>query len=254
MSVQETNEIVISVKGLVKRYPGAKDLALKGVDLDINRGKFFGLLGPNGGGKTTLISILCGLISASGGEAFVLGHKVRRAMRKVRPFIGLVPQEIALYPILTLQQNLDFFGKLYGLSGSLLQERITKYVEIVQLTHFFHRPVQSFSGGMKRRANLAAGLLHEPDIIFLDEPTANVDPQSRRVIFEALKELNQKNKTLIYTTHHLEAAQQLCNEIAVIDRGVIISRGTPMGLIESYPDCHNLDDVFFHLTGKHLRD
>ena len=254
MDVQATNGPIISIKGLVKQYPKAQSAALKKINLEIAEGDFFGLIGPNGSGKTTLISILCGLLAPSDGEATIAGHNVKNQFQNVGRLIGLVPQDIALYPSLSVRQNLNFFGRLYGLRGNLLKERIAKYLKVARLEEFADRPVQDFSGGMKRRANLVTGLIHEPQIIFLDEPTVGVDPQSRNVIYEALEALNKEGKTLIYTTHYLQEAESFCKDVAVIDDGQIIAQGGPQSLIEQSPGCKDLIDVFLHLTGKNLRD
>jgi ABC-2 type transport system ATP-binding protein len=248
------NDIVVKTERLLKRYPQAERYALNGINLTIRRGEFFGLLGPNGSGKTTLISILCGLLTATAGQAMVCNQDVNKEWRKIAPIIGLVPQEIALYPTLSLQQNLHLFGNLYGLSGRYLKERIAYCLEVSQLARFKHKPIMSYSGGMKRRANLVAGLIHEPQVLFLDEPTANVDPQSRNVIYEDLNNLIKSGITVIYTTHYLEEAEALCSRLAIIDEGKIIACGVPAELIQNEPNCQDLDDLFLHLTGKSLRD
>ena len=245
---------IVSIQGLFKTYKHSHEQALKGVDLDIHEGQFFGLLGPNGSGKTTIISILCGLLSASAGDATICGHKLSSEMSKIKPYIGLVPQEIALYPTLTLRQNMDFFAKLYGLPRLLRKRRIEKYLDIVQLADYADMQIRSYSGGMKRRANLATGLVHEPKILFLDEPTVNVDPQSRHVIYDSLDKLIQEKTTIVYTTHHLDEAENLCSDVAIIDYGKIIATGTPQQLVDSTANSKNLGEVFLHLTGHELRD
>ena len=199
---------ILSIQGIKKQYPKTPEPALRGIDLDIGKGEFFGLLGPNGCGKSTLISIITGLLKPSSGNVMMNGKNVARARQSTKRFIGLVPQDLALYPSLTLLENLRFFGRLYGLHGSKLKERVNACVEVAQLKDFTGRPIKHFSGGMKRRANLAISLLHEPQILFLDEPTVNVDPQSRQVIFDLIKTLNEQGVTIIYTTHYLETAQQ----------------------------------------------
>lgn len=248
------NKPIIKVKNLVKQYQKAKKTALKEINLEVVQGEFFGLLGPNGSGKTTLISILCGLLSATRGEATICDYSTRHNLKEIKPLIGLVPQDIALYPNLSLQHNLEFFASLYGLAGKLKRDRITKYLEMACLTQFADNPIKTFSGGMKRRANLAAGLLHEPTLLFLDEPTVNVDPQSRNVIFESLRALIEMGTTIVYTTHYLEEAEQLCSRIAIIDTGEFITEGSPDELVASVPGCHDLGEVFLRLTGKQLRD
>lgn len=250
---ENKQDSMISIENVKKRYPKAEGFALNGMNLQIKAGEFFGLLGPNGCGKTTLISILCGLLRATEGNIQINGHTVPRYLKKVKPLMGLVPQDIALYPTLTIRENLKFFGHLYGIKGKLLKQRIDKYLEVGRLTQCADNLVSTYSGGMKRRANLAAGLLHEPKIMFLDEPTVNVDPQSRNVIFEILQELNQAGTTIIYTTHYLEEAQHLCSRVAIVDQGAVVTEGTPNELIKS-TNSKDLGEVFMNLTGKHLRD
>ena len=249
------NDSIIEITNLKKRYRGQEKFALKGINLDIKQGEFFGLLGPNGSGKTTLISILCGLRKSTEGRVKILKHNIKHYYsRHVKTFIGLVPQEIALYPTLTLQQNLRLFASLYGLTGSLRRERINYCVDIAQLQAFRYKQIQTYSGGMKRRANLAIGLIHQPKLLFLDEPTANVDPQSRNMIYESLKRLVKLGITIVYTTHYMEEAETLCSRVAIIDRGNVIKIGTTEDLIASVPECHDLGDVFLHFTGRDLRD
>lgn len=245
---------IIVIKNLTKRYPRADRLALDNLNLKIEKGEFFGLLGPNGSGKTTLISILCGLIKASSGEVKIAGHAVPKQLRTLKPLFNLVPQEIALYPSLTLRENIAFFGRMYGLPQRLLQERTEECLKISGLEHFFEQQIDTFSGGMQRRANLIMSLINHPEILFLDEPAAHVDPQSRHLIFDILTALNNKGTTIIYTTHYLEEAQHLCTRVAILDGGVILCNDSPQALIRQSPDANNLSDVFFHLTGKDLRD
>lgn len=251
---QTPEQSMIVINNLMKRYRGSKDWALKGVSLHIKKGEFFGLLGPNGSGKTTMISILCGLLSATSGDITISDLTMPRHLKAIKPIIGLVPQELALYPTLTLRENLHFFAGLYGLSKAVEKTRIEKCIEVACLENFADRQIQTYSGGMKRRANLVTSLLNKPQLLILDEPTVNVDPQSRNVIFDILKELNRDGTTLIYTTHYLEEAEQLCSRIAIIDRGTLICDDTPQNLIANTPDSHNLGEVFLHLTGHELRD
>ncbi len=247
-------DAAISIQELTKRYAQSKVAALRGVTLDIQKGEFFGLLGPNGCGKTTLISIITGLIRSTSGRVTINGQDVRTKLGQIKPLIGLVPQEIALYPTLSIIENLKYFGRLYGLPRKVLKERIDECVTLTQLERFAKRPIQTFSGGMKRRANLAIGLVHNPSILFLDEITVNVDPQSRNVILDILKTLNKRNTTMIYTTHYLEEAQQLCERVAIMDLGQIIAIDSPDKLIEQTESAKDLGEVFLELTGHHLRD
>lgn len=245
---------VIKIDKLVKRYPKAHRDTLNNLEFSVAEGEFFGLLGPNGSGKTTLISILCGLMLPTSGYAEVFGQNVATNFAKISRSIGLVPQEIALYPSLTLLENLQFLGRLYGLSRSQLKNKIEECVTISQLDKFCDKPIQTYSGGMKKRANLVASLIHEPKLLFLDEPTANVDPQSRNMIFENLIKLREAGITMFYTTHYMEEAERLCSLVGIMDEGQLILKGSPQELIKKFPECNDLGEVFLHLTGKNLRD
>jgi ABC-2 type transport system ATP-binding protein len=244
----------LSIEGLVKIYSGADRPALDGLTLDVNRGKIFGLLGPNGAGKTTAISILCTLLRPTAGTVTVLGHDVVHQANAVRRVIGLVPQDLALYSSMTARENLLYFARILGISGRRVKERVAECLELVGLSDCADRRISTYSGGMKRRANLAVGVLHQPEILFLDEPTVGIDAQSRNLILERLAELNRDGMTLIYTTHYMEEAQQLCDEIAIIDTGVVIAQGEPAQLVADANDCQDLESLFLSLTGKQLRD
>ena len=248
------NDTAIEIRGLVKRYRGASEPALKGLTLGIGRGELFGLLGPNGAGKTTLISILCGMLPPSAGKAFIHGVEVSRRSAGAGKTIGWVPQEVALYPSLTARENLLFFGSMHGLGGAGLDRRVSLWLERIGLDAFADRRLSTFSGGMKRRVNLAAGALHEPDVLVLDEPTVGIDPQSRNLIFETLGQLNRSGVTMLYTTHYLSEAEQLCARVAIMDRGALLAEGSPKALIQGRPDCKSLEDVFFAMTGKEIRE
>jgi ABC-2 type transport system ATP-binding protein len=239
---------------LRKTYPGASQPALTGLDLAVEEGEFFGLLGPNGAGKTTAISIFTGLRTPTSGSVSVFDRDLRAAGGEVRRRIGLVPQDIALYPTLSVRQNLEYFGRLYGLAGGELKRRIGECLDRVALSETADRPVETLSGGMKRRANLAAGLIHGPTLLFLDEPTVGVDAQSRAAILTTLQSLSQAGVTMIYTTHYLEEAERLCGRVAIIDGGRVLSEGAPVALIQQTPGCSNLEGVFRHLPGRELRD
>ncbi|MCF8240481.1 MAG: ABC transporter ATP-binding protein [Melioribacteraceae bacterium] len=205
--------------------------ALSDVGLDINRGEFFGLLGPNGAGKTTLMNIIIGYLKADKGQISIGDEIVITEDINFRKRFGYVPQEISLYQELTAYQNLKIFGSFFGLPKITLEQKIDEMLELVQLTPRKKDVVKEFSGGMKRRLNLAASILHDPEIILCDEPTVGVDPQSRNAIFEMLQELNKTGKTIIYTTHYMEEAERLCDRIAIIDNGKIIAIGTISELI-----------------------
>ncbi len=225
------NEKILEARNLVKKYGDLT--AVKDVNLAIKKGEIFGLLGPNGAGKTTIISIINGLLKPDSGSIVVDGLDLQADTNAVKAKLGLVPQELALYPTLSARDNLAFFGSIYGLGGKQLQERVETMLAMVGLTERADEPIQTYSGGMKRRVNIAAGLLHQPEVLFLDEPTVGVDPQSRNAIFEAVEALNRAGMTVIYTTHYMEEAQRLCHRVAIIDEGQIIALDTPHALINS---------------------
>lgn len=225
------DDVILSVEGLVKRY--GEFTAVNGVSFTVKRGETFGLLGPNGAGKSTLIGMLTGVLTPSAGTATVGGYNLQIQTPAVKKIVGLVPQELALYQELTAQENLHFFGQMYGLRGAYLQERIEYCLSVAQLHEWRDKDVATFSGGMKRRLNLGIGLLHEPKILFLDEPTVGVDPQSRNHIFSSVKQLVEAGLSVIYTTHYMEEAENLCQRVAIYDKGKIITIDTPQNLIRS---------------------
>lgn len=224
-------EPILIAQDLIKSFGDVE--AVKGVSLQIARGEVFGLLGPNGAGKTTTISMLSGLFPPSGGTITVDGLDLAKETHAAKAKMGLVPQDLALYPTLSARQNLTFWGRIYGLKGKQLQARVAEMLEMVSLTEKADKAIDTYSGGMKRRINIAAGLLHKPHILFLDEPTAGVDPQSRNAIFEGVEALNRAGMTVIYTTHYMEEAQRLCHRVAIVDLGKIIALDTPAALIRS---------------------
>lgn len=245
---------IIQIRELTKRYKGSDEPAISDLSLDIMPNEIFGLLGPNGAGKTTTISILCGLFAPTSGEVTIDGLTIRRDLDKIRHIIGVVPQEIALYPTLTARENLTFFGNMYGLRGRELDNRIDENLTFFGLEKFGGKKISTYSGGMKRRVNLIAGLLHRPKVLFLDEPTVGIDVQSRNVILCFLHELKKTGTTIIYTSHYMEEAENLCTRVAIIDRGHLIAMGDPGALVASNPEFKNLETVFLQLTGKDLRD
>lgn len=251
---QSATDTVLSTENLVKVYPGADQPAIDGLTLNVARGSIFGLLGPNGAGKTTTISILCTLLRPTSGTATVLGHDVVRQADAVRYVIGLVPQDIALYPSLTARENLRYFARILRIPRRRVEDRVAECLELVGLLDCADRRIVTYSGGMKRRANLAVGILHKPELLFLDEPTVGIDAQSRNLILERLAELNRAGMTILYTTHYMEEAQKFCDEIAVLDAGKVIARGAPRQLVDHAADCENLEELFLALTGKQLRD
>jgi ABC-2 type transport system ATP-binding protein len=224
-------ETIVEVRNLTKEY--GDFTAVKDVNLAIQKGEIFGLLGPNGAGKTTIISMITGLLDPTSGHITVDGLDLQTDTYTVKTKLGLVPQELALYPTLSARDNLAFFGSIYGLGGKTLKERVNAMLAMVQLADRADEAIETYSGGMKRRVNIAAGLLHQPAVLFLDEPTVGVDPQSRNAIFETIEELNRAGMTVVYTTHYMEEAQRLCHRVAIIDEGQIISLDTPATLISS---------------------
>ncbi|OIV42517.1 ABC transporter ATP-binding protein [Flavobacterium johnsoniae] len=245
---------IIKIESLSKKYKDADQYSLNDVSLTINEGEVFGLLGPNGAGKTTLISMLCGLVKPTSGHFTIDGLDYQHHSSKIKKIIGVVPQEYALYPTLTARENLHYFGSMYGLKGSDLKDKVIETLDLLGLLKFADKRVETFSGGMKRRVNLIAGILHKPKVLFLDEPTVGVDVQSKNAIIDYLKVLNQNGTTIIYTSHHLAEAEDFCTNLAILDRGRIYAKGTPSTLINSVEDARNLEDVFISLTGKDLRD
>lgn len=243
----------IQVEHLTKIYKGSAGPAVDNISFSIPDTSIFGLLGPNGAGKTTTISVLCGLINPSEGDVKVAGLSLKDQLAEIKKIIGVVPQDIALYPTLTAYENLQYIGNMYGLKGDSLKEKIKTHLDHFGLLEHAKKQVGTFSGGMKRRINLIAGILHQPKILFLDEPTVGVDVQSRNVITEHLHELNKNGMTIIYTSHLMEEAENLCTEIAIIDNGRIITSGKPKALINENGS-RNLEQLFLKLTGKKLRD
>jgi ABC-2 type transport system ATP-binding protein len=245
--------VAIAIHELTKYYRGAVKPAVSQVTLNIPENSIFGLLGPNGAGKTTMIRILCGLLRPSSGDITIGGHALDH-MPEIKKIIGVVPQEIALYPSLNAQENLSVFGGICGMRGSVLRDRIREMLELFGLEKSRYMQVGRYSGGMKRRLNLIAGLLHGPRILFLDEPTVGVDVQSKNVIVENLKEINRTGTTIVYTSHYLEEAENLCTDLAIIDQGKIITQGTLEEIRRETNSEWDLEDIFLELTGKNLRD
>lgn len=225
------NEIV-QVLNLTKRYAPEDVLAVDAVSFEIREGEIFSLLGPNGAGKTTTISMLSCLLEPTDGEALVAGHSVVREPLAVKHVIGVVPQEIALYDTLTGRQNLDFWGRMYDMAGRQLKQRIGEVLAVVGLTDRADDRVAAYSGGMKRRLNIAVGLLHRPRIMYMDEPTVGIDPQSRRNILDTIQELNREGMTILYTTHYMEEAQELSDRVGIMDHGRLIALGTQRELTQ----------------------
>jgi ABC-2 type transport system ATP-binding protein len=246
--------ILVDIQHVSKKYKEAPRPAVDDLSFSINKGEVFGLLGPNGAGKTTFISMLCGLFPTSSGEIFINGYTHKSNSKACKQVIGVVPQEIALYPKLTAWENLMFLGHMYGLSGSTLKEKVKENLSILGLESNMHQQIVSYSGGMKRRVNLIAGLLHDPQLLILDEPTVGVDIQSKQAIIEHLKKLNrEKGMTILYTSHHLDEAEDFCTRIAIIDDGKLVTQGVTDDLIKDN-HCSSIEEVYLKITGIKFRD
>jgi ABC-2 type transport system ATP-binding protein len=280
----------VEVRNLRKRYGPVE--AVRGVDFDINDGEIFGLLGPNGAGKTTTVSLAVGLLEPDEGTVTIAGLGPPSSPA-VRSRLGLAPQALALYDGLSGDENVAFFGSVYGLAGARLAERVSAAIDLVGLADRRRDRVSTYSGGMKRRLNLAVALVHDPELILLDEPTAGVDPQSRNLIFENVRHLREAGKTIVYTTHYMEEAERLCDRVAIIDHGRLLALGTVAELLAAHGgrpvlvaeaggeeirveaedplaelnrlaagrpvsafrvERASLEQVFLHLTGRQLRD
>ncbi|MCC7231991.1 MAG: ABC transporter ATP-binding protein [Bacteroidia bacterium] len=215
---------MIEVKDLKKSF--GDRTALKGINVSIKDGELYGLLGPNGAGKTTTISILSTIVPADSGEVTIGGCNVHSGLNKIKKLIGVVPQEIALYNELSAIENLMFWGSMYGVPAKELSNTANGLLQLIGLYDRKHEKVKNYSGGMKRRINIASSLLHHPNVLFMDEPTVGIDPQSRNLIFEVVEKLHKEGMTIIYTTHYMEEAERLCDRIGIIDNGQIIAEGT----------------------------
>ena len=216
--------LILQANNLVRKFGDVT--AVNDVSFEIHEGEIFSLLGPNGAGKTTTISMLSTLLAPTSGDAQINGFSIKNDNMQVRKYIGIVPQEIALYDDLTALENLKYWGKLYDLGGRELDQRVGEVLEQIGLTDRAKDRLKTYSGGMKRRVNIAAGLLHKPKLLFMDEPTVGIDPQSRRMILDKVKELNEQGMAILYTTHYMEEAQELSNRVGIIDHGKLIAVGT----------------------------
>ena len=245
------NDVIVSVKNLSKHYGETK--AASNLNFNIRHGECFGLLGPNGAGKTTTIGMLTGLIDPTEGRVKIGGFDLQIDPLKAKAKIGFVPQDFAFYPTLSARDNLFFFGRIYGLHGRHLRQRADIVLQMVELIDCAGRAVATFSNGMKRRLNIAIGLLHDPDILILDEPTVGIDTHRRQIILEQLQRFNSDGLSILYSTHHLEEAQRLCHRVAVIDKGKIIALDTPKQLISELGEgiirvCFSKPIPSFHLN------
>lgn len=245
---------LLCIENLTKRYKHAGHPVLNGLSFSVNSGEIYGFLGPNGAGKSTTVKILSGLISYDQGNISIMGKNITDHRKELNKHIGIVPQDIALFPTLTATENLKIFGGIYGIENRILNKRIAYLLNLFGLEDHKNKKVDYYSGGMKRRINLIVGILHEPNLLLLDEPTVGIDVQSKNVIIENLQLLNSYGTTILYTSHNMEEAQQFCTKVGIIDEGKIIAEGTPDELIGKTADCDNLELVYLKLTGKKLRD
>ena len=229
----------IETRNLFKRFGDLQ--AVQGVSLTAQAGEILSLLGPNGAGKSTIISMLSGLLEPTEGDALIMGHSIRQEPEAAKACLGVVPQDIALYPDLSARENLVFWGKMYGLRGAILKQRVDEVLDVIGLADRQKDRVEKFSGGMKRRVNIGAALLHKPQVVIMDEPTVGIDPQSRRHILDNVKELNRQGMTVLYTTHYMEEAQELSHHIAIMDQGKVIAYGTHDELIRMVGEQTRID-------------
>ncbi|WP_312921437.1 ABC transporter ATP-binding protein [Empedobacter brevis] len=238
---------MIEIEKLYKKYKNSDVFALEDFTLTIKQNEIHGLLGPNGAGKTTLMSILSGLIKPTSGNVVIQNFNQKTDLKKIQKIIGIVPQEYALYPTLTARENLEFFGKTYKVSSKELHDKINDLTEKIGMSKFLDKKIDSFSGGMKRRINLLAGILHQPEILFLDEPTVGVDIQSKIILLDYLQELHQQGMSIVYTSHHMAEAEDFCTQVTIMNQGKSIITAEPKELILQ-AGVHNLEEAFVHLT------
>lgn len=247
-------EYAIEISDLTKKYPNAEFYSLQGMSLKFPKGQISGLLGPNGAGKTTTISIMCGLVQAESGLAKVLGMDVTKDSKAILKKTGVVTQHIALYPVLSARENLNYIGSLYKIPKKERQNQIDALLGRFGLLASADKQIKNYSGGMKRRCNIIASLLHAPELLILDEPTAGVDIHSRTMILDFLKEYNANGNTILYTSHLLEEAERLCTNLAIVDNGKCIVQGEINTLKQQVLGVNNLEDLFLHYTGRSLRE
>ncbi|RQO31447.1 ABC transporter ATP-binding protein [Taibaiella sp. KBW10] len=247
-------EYAINITNLYKKYPHAEFNSVDGLNLQFPKGKISGLLGPNGAGKTTTISIMCGLVAADSGSVKVLGLDAQTDIHKILQKTGIVTQHVALYPLLSAWENLVYIGGLYNIPQKALHDKISFLLERFGLQNSAKKQVKHFSGGMKRRCNIIASLLHDPELLILDEPTAGVDIHSRAMILDFLSAYNEEGHTILYTSHLLDEAERLCTEVAIIDDGKQVVQGSIQDLKAQVAGVNTLEELFLHYTGRSLRE
>ena len=243
----------IEIQNLEYNYKGQSKKVVDNINLQIAKGERFGIFGPNGAGKTTLMNLMTGILGYEQGSIQLSGYEIKDNKWEIKKLFGFVPQDFSFYHELTPVENLSFFGAWAGLKGAEIKQRTKELLDVLSLGESRHKPVKQFSGGMKRRVNLAIAVMHEPELLFLDEPTVGVDVQTRHAIISYLKKLNEKGTTLIYTSHQLNEAEDLCNKIALIDEGKIIENDTLDNLLKEHQQ-DGLEGLFLNLTGRAYRD
>ena len=241
----------VETENLTKAFNGF--IAVNGVSIKVRRGSIFGLLGPNGAGKSTFLRMICTLLRPTAGRAVVEGYDVVREPNEVRKAIGVVQEKLLLYPVLTAQENLELFGRLYGVPESEMRRKVRELLEEVKLWGFRDKPVGTFSSGMRQRLNIVRALMHDPRLVILDEPTNALDPQSVRWVRDYVKRLKERGLTVIVTTHDMHEAEELSEELAIMDRGQVLEVG-PVQELKSKYNASTVEDVFLKLTGRELRD
>ncbi|HWT74771.1 MAG TPA: ABC transporter ATP-binding protein [Mobilitalea sp.] len=249
-------ETILKLEGLTKKYDNKP--VVDHISLEIKKGEIFGLLGPNGAGKSTMMNMVCSLVKPTAGMIELFGYDTKTDMKKVKSKLGYIPQELALHGNLKAWENVELFTSLYGIKGEQLKKAVTESLEFVGLEDKRNGFAKNFSGGMKRRLNIACAIGHKPELLIFDEPTVGIDPQSRNFILEKIKTVNRQGSTVIYTSHYMEEIEAICTRIAIMDNGKIIAIGTKEELVEmvtSDKDADmSLEQVFLTLTGKKLRD
>ncbi len=247
---------VVKLEGLIKKYDNKP--VVDGLTLDIKEGEIFGLLGPNGAGKSTTMNMICSLLKPTAGNIELFGMDIKKDANKIKPLIGYIPQDLAIYGNLKAWENVELFTSLYDVKGAALKKAIDDSLEFVELTDRRNSYAKTFSGGMKRRLNIACALGHKPKLLIFDEPTVGIDPQSRNFILEKIKKANSDGTTVIYTSHYMEEVEAICTRVAIMDNGKIVAIGTKeelKNMVRRSPDEEiSLEQVFLTLTGKTLRD